>query len=375
MTVPVAKPAVLDPEADCAEDLAGVLVSLLEDLRFAELGEAVRSLEALRGPDRRRVLDLCRAGRRLLDLDAVGLADDEGLDDGVRDVVRAMQFPSRPQASPRGSLQSLAPLYGLLLESLRVHWSRGETARVTLLLHLMAEYLPLLAWESALGHAGDPLPLREHVAGTLWATPECPAPRNRRSAAERVLALDPGSPEGIQAEQWKVYLDRWHARVAAMLRQCALRPGEGRPHPDGGGCDRPCGVATRLPADTLQDLAGRMALATAFAESPVVALRHAAPVGHFFGVPDAAEVSAQWKETVDWLCRDWSVGRASAGRVVNPVAAGLPAEPGEPLPGLRAFLSTVAAQDLAEATVLHELRDAVAVILAPLLGRHDACAS
>lgn len=346
------------------EDLAAVLAALLADLRFAELGECLRCVDALQGPDRRRVLELCRAGRRLLDLDAVGFADLDVAGDDLRAAVRAMQFPTRSDARERGSLDSLAPLFGLMLECLAVHWVRHETSRVTLLLHLMAEYLPLLAWEPVLGHAGDPLRLRPHVTGTLWATPECPAPRHRRSAAERVLMLRPEHPEGVQAEQWRVYLDRWHARVAGMLRQCALRRGQGRPNPEAGGCDRDCGVVTSLPDEVLADLASRMALAAAFADSPVVALRHAAPVGHFFGVPDDEEITAQWKTSLDWLCRSWS---ATDGSAANPAGGGLPADGDEPLPGLHAFLSVVAGRPIRPTRLLTDLRDEVATVLQPLL--------
>lgn len=368
----------LDPDADCSEDLAGVLVSLLQNLRFRELGETVRTLDALRGRDRRRVLELCRAGSRLLDLDAVGMADVDGVSPRVRQAVAVMAFPSRADDARRGSLDSLVPLYELMLECLRIHWARAETARVTLLLHLMAEYLPMLVWESVVGHAGDPLRLRSHVVSTYWGTPDCVAPLHRRSAAQRVLALRVDGPDGVQREQWQVYLDRWHARVAGHLRQCALRPGQGRPNPEGGGCDAPCGVVTQLAPPVLADLASRMVLAAQFADSPVVALRHAAPVGHFFGVPSQQEVLQQWEDSVTWLCRDWAVGRSRVavaddvadddpGLAVNPVAEGLPADKDEPLPGLHALLSAASGRRIQAGRLLHDIGDEVAVVLTPLL--------
>ncbi|HEX5533257.1 MAG TPA: hypothetical protein VFX33_05900 [Actinomycetales bacterium] len=364
--LPNPRPAELDPQADCAEDLASVLASLLADMRFAELGHSVRSLDALRGRDRARVLELCEAGRRLLDLDAVGFGEVDGVSPDLRAAVLAMQFPPRADTLERGSLTSLAPLFGLMLECLNLRWQRKETSFVTLLLHLMAEYLPLLAWEPVLGHAGDPLRLRHWVTGTLWATPECPAPQHRKSAAERVLFLRPESPDGVQAEQWKVYLDRWHARVAGMLRQCALRPGDGRPNPESGGCDRPCGVVTKLDDATLADLAARVALATAFADSPVVALRHAAPVGHFFGVPEQDEIALQWKVTVERLCRPWG-GSGDGCDVGNPTGGELEVDEDEPLPGLTAFLSVVAGRPIRPTTLLSQLREDISRVLSPLL--------
>lgn len=349
--------------SESAEDLAGVLASLLDGVRFADLEVALRSVESLQGADRRRVLALCRAGARLLELDAADFAGVEAVPADLRADVEAMQFPRGADDEPRGSLDSLVPLYGLMLESLAVRWDRGETVYVLLVLHLVAEYLPLLAWEGRLGHAGDPLRLRRQVTGSLWGTEDCPAPGHRRSAATRVLDLDIGSGGGVPPQQWRAYLDRWHARVAGHLRQCALRPGDGRPNPEGAGCDRDCGVMS-LAGDRVDDLAARMTLATDFADSPVVALRHSAPVGHFFGVPDREEVLEAWDESVTRLCRDWGADRAHGG---NPVGGGLAPDVGEVLPGLHSLVSAVAGRPVAPTGVLARLRDEVARSLADLL--------
>lgn len=354
-----------DDSADCAEDLAAVLATLLDDARFGELVEALRSVEQLSGARRRRAVGLCRAGARLLQLDAVGFDEVEGVPRDLAAEVGSMRFPSAYEEPGRGSLGSLAPLYGLMLEALEVHWARGDTAHVVLILHLLAEYLPLLVWEPVLGHAGDPPRLRDHVAGTLWATTECPMPRHRRSAAERVLAMVPDETSGpVPPEQWRSYLDRWHARVASGLRQCARRPGGGRPAPGDAGCDRPCGVVTVLADDVREDLAARMALAANFADSPVVALRHSAPVGHFFGVPRQDDVSEAWQETAAWLCRPWT-GQGPFGG--NPCGGGLRARPDEPLPGLEHLLSAAAGRQVRRSSILARLRAEVSGVLGDLL--------
>lgn len=356
------------PDVDCAEDLAAVLSSLLEDARFTELGEALRSVEQLSGPRRRRALSLCAAGARLGQLDAVGFDEVEGVPPDLAAQVVRMRFPAAHADLERGSLESLVPLYGLMLEVLGAHWARGDTAHVVLILHLMAEYLPLLAWEPVLGHAGDPGRLREHVEGTLWATPDCPMPRHRKSAAERVLAMVPRSGP-VPPEQWRAYLDRWHSRVAGALMQCARRPGQGRRDAGDAGCDLPCGVVTVLPDDVLTSLTSRMTLAAVLLDSPVVALRHSAPVGHFFGVPGVDDVLEAWQETLTAVCRPWADGAAA-----NPCEGGLDKADREPLPGLAHLLSVVAGRPVAASRVLDRLRDELATVLDDLLRPRDATA-
>ena len=101
-----------------------------------------------------------------------------------------------------------------------------------------------------------------------------------------------------------------------------------------------------MPAAAAADLGARTALVAAYVESPVVALRHSAPVGHGFGVPDPEEVGAAWAETWAKLTRPWESGH-------NPLAAVEP-EAG-PLPGLAAFLSAVAGRDVVPLGVLDEV--------------------
>ena len=45
-----------------------------------------------------------------------------------------------------------------------------------------------------------------------------------------------------------------------------------------------------------------------YVDSPIVALRHHAPVGHFFGVPSVAEMSEAWGKTWDQLSMPWRDG-------------------------------------------------------------------
>ena len=48
-----------------------------------------------------------------------------------------------------------------------------------------------------------------------------------------------------------------------------------------------------------RDLDARVRLALVYVGSPLVALRHHAPVGHFFGVPSVQEISAAWLADLD----------------------------------------------------------------------------
>jgi hypothetical protein len=94
----------------------------------------------------------------------------------------------------------------------------------------------------------------------------------------------------------------------------------------------------------LDELALRTRVALAFAQTPLVRLRHAAPVGHGFGVPSADEVLDAWDRS-----------RATLDK--NPVGHEVTAEDGFPLPGLPSLLSAVAGAHVAPATLLADVSD------------------
>jgi len=114
-------------------------------------------------------------------------------------------------------------------------------------------------------------------------------------------------------------------------------------------------VWTRLDPSRAEELERRMTLVGLFVDSPVLALRHAAPVGHGFGVPDPVELLEEWRATWARLVKPWKGGR-------NPLHDA-PAH-GKPLPGLEAFLSTVAGTRLQPLGIL----DQVDTLLARRLG-------
>lgn len=345
--------------------MADVVDALLEEYRFGGI-EAIAAILDLPGAARHRVEQLAHAGDRLLELDAedfAQLAADGHLPATVVERVRAAQFPRDPAAADRGSLASLVPLHELMLEALAVRWLRREPTHVVVLMHLLAEYLPLLAWESVLGHAGDPMRLTAfvEVEGSRWGQRDrCDHTRAHRSGAVRVAGAARGD-----AATWSVYLDHYHSRVSEALARCAARPGGGRPAV-AGTCRRPCTVWTQLPAATRDELGARVHLARMFADSPVVELRHHAPVGHFFGVPSPEEILDAWERTWRRLARRWAdganplTGNHRRRRRDNP----------EPLLGLSMLVSVIAGRPVRAGSVLRTIRDEINTELAPMVPDH-----
>jgi len=282
-----------------------ILVALTERYAFGEVAALVPAVEPL-----------CAFGQGLLDLDAedFGAVTGGPVPAGLVARAAACRMPQEPRERERGALGSLLPVYRLLLEVIAARWRRRETSALVAAIHITSEYLPLLAWESTLGHAGDPLRLPADVAGpdSAWGdfdSRECPHNGPERSAAHAAVRVAAGP--GVA---WRGYLDRQHSAVAHAFAVCA------------GECRHPCTVLTRHPAD-VAELRRRCRTALAYESAPIVKLRHAAPVGHGFGVPSPAEVLAAWERSRHQLAR---------------LEPGVLAEDGYPLPGLPSLFSGVA---------------------------------
>lgn len=324
--------------------------------------DAVHSLlgaqpeEVRTNPHIERATRLLGLARRVLGLDAedfMALAAEFGSHGWHRDLVAA-GFPANPRDPKRGALESLVPLFELMLETGRARLRRGDTQSVVVLLHLMAEYVCQLAWESTLGHAGDPLRMRSFV-GERWGTPDtkCPHSSALRATARRSLHACSGDQAGYVG-----YLDRYHSRLGEALAQCAMNHEtiEAGERPDvGPTCPNPCRWVLSI-GDLAyrRELDGRLRLALGFLDSPVVALRHHAPVGHFFGVPSVAEVTEAWQRTWERLAQQWP-------DEANPLAGRRQDENDEALPGLAVLISTIAGHPVRGGTLLHRItRDAIA---------------
>ena len=263
-------------------------------------------------------------------------------------------FPIEPRARERGALGSLVPLYELMLEVIQLRAQRHEPQALVVTAHLIAEYLCQLAWEERLGHGGDPLRLPKDV-GERWGTddPECPHSSVMRATAKRAVNAGKGDLKGFTS-----YLDRFHSRLGDTLAVCAMNhqtidAGE---RPDvGPTCPNPCRWAVAGPVDERRALDARLRLGLIYLESPLVALRHHAPVGHFFGVPSIAEISDGWLKTWEKLTTQWPDGS-------NPLVAAVdqgsyPIQKDEALPGLSMLVSVVPGCTGRPGTLLHDIAD------------------
>ncbi|MFD0850885.1 hypothetical protein ACFQ07_01460, partial [Actinomadura adrarensis] len=93
------------------------------------------------------------------------------------------------------------------------------------------------------------------------------------------------------------------------------------------------------------DLENRCKLATDFTDGALVKLRHAAPVGHGFGVPSPEEVQMAWARARS------SMRRHPLGRAALENAESDP----YPLAGLPALFSLVAGTEITPETLLDDV--------------------
>lgn len=307
-----------------------------------------------------RARDLAVAAKRVLDLDAEDYDDiaESFSGRGWAHRLAAASFPKHPRQGNRGALGSLVGLYELMLEVLDIRSQRHEPLQVVVTAHLIGQYLTQLAWESTLGHGGDPLRLGQLV-GEKWgvAGAACPHGSALQATSKRALNAAAGDVAGFTA-----YLDRFHSRQGAALAMCAMNHatiGAGVRPDVGATCPAPCAWAVRGTLEERRDLDARVRLALIFQNSPLVALRHHAPVGHFFGVPSTAEISEAWLRTWEKLSAPWPDG-------CNPLQLGLVAgapEAQEALPGMSAVVSAIAGRTIGPAFLIRAIGADVAAEL------------
>ncbi|TDD46733.1 hypothetical protein E1286_20105 [Nonomuraea terrae] len=312
---------------DSTRDL---LVALARRYAFSDLG-ALTSDSV--------VAEVCEFGHRLLSLDAEDFAAEaRGVPADLRRRARACHMPQTPREQPRGALESLRPAYGLLLEVIAVRWHRRELSPMIAAVHIAGEYLPLLAFEPHLGHAGDPARWPEGLSAPgsrfgVIGDRECDHTKSEQSATNRTLRVAAEPAEG-----WRAYFDRQHSQVAGALGVCVSA------------CRNPCTAMDWIEPEPRADLQTRARTALAFGETPLVRLRHAAPVGHGFGVPSPEEVLDAWE-------------RSRAALDKNPVGTAALKDDGFPLPGLPSLFSAIAEADIQPATLLNGVSEHIAALL------------
>ncbi|MFC5746999.1 hypothetical protein [Actinomadura rugatobispora] len=330
------------------ETARDVLTALARRHAFGDI-EALAGAGVVPSAETASLRALCAFGQRVLDLDAEDFGMPEEVGEVPKDLLdraRASRMPQAPRERPRGALASLRPAYSLLLEVVAIRWERREMAALVAAVHIASEYLALLAWEPVLGHAGDPALIGGSVSGpgSRFGVPlepgaerNCDHTRPERSACERTLRVATEPPPG-----WRAYLDRQHSQVAQALGDCAAR------------CRTPCTVMTRLDEGVRADLVERCKLASDFTDGALVKLRHAAPVGHGFGVPSPEEVQAAWARARSSLRRNPLGKAALAGDDRD----------GYPLPGLPGLFSAIASARIEPDTLLDEVSTRLVTALA-----------
>ncbi|SDM11604.1 hypothetical protein SAMN05421874_13944 [Nonomuraea maritima] len=312
---------------DSARDL---LVALARRYAFSDLGALTSDAE---------VAEVCEFGHRLLSLDAEDFAAAARVVPAdLRRRARACHMPQTPREQPRGALESLRPAYGLLLEVIAARWHRRELSPMIAAVHIASEYLPLLAFEPYLGHAGDPARWPEGLSATgsrfgVIGDRECDHTKAEQSATNRTLrvSIEPG-------EGWRAYFDRQHSQVAGALAVCVAS------------CRNPCTAMDWIKPDARSDLQAAARTALAFAETPLVRLRHAAPVGHGFGVPSPEEVLEAWE-------------RSRAALAKHPIGTAALEDDGFPLPGLASLFSAAAGAEIRPATLLRGVSEHIVQLL------------
>jgi hypothetical protein len=303
-------------------------------------------------PQTARVQALATAARRVLDLDAGDFANiASGFSDSWIVRLADCSFPLKPRDANRGALGSLVPLYQLMLEVMELRALRKESMQIVVTAHLISEYLVQLAWESTLGHGGDPEQLEVLVAGSRWGTddPLCPHSPAQRSTAKRILSACRGDQAGYNA-----YLDRFHSRQGEALSVCAMNHatiGVGQRPDVGVTCPNPCRFVTDMPLDARRDLDGRVRLALLFVQSPIVALRHHAPVGHFFGVPSTQEIADAWELTWEKVNVAWPDGDNPLHLIDHMSMGALH----ETLPGMSTLVSAVAGRTIGPGYLIRDI--------------------
>lgn len=252
-----------------------------------------------------KIRNFARLGEAVLNVDTHDFASwcqDDQIPQHIRDDLVLRTWPLKIQDEAIGALHSLIPTFELLLEVFEIRILKGDISMGLSIIHLMTEYLPLLGWEQELGHAGNPKQLSQYLLqqDAMWQTDDCPLNRQQRKAFQSAITANESQ------KKWNIYLRDNHSRVAASLSVCAGVP---NPISEVSG-QRTCRTTCAIRKGNTE-LAWAMVLVRRLKDSSLLTLRHDAPVGHFFSVPQEPEILASWESTWQGLIADRDEAPAS----------------------------------------------------------------
>lgn len=293
-----------DVEKNNVSNLVGQLATLNEFWLIMRLLDAVdygapaTAATTSRPEVHAKIRNLARLGEAVLNVDTHDFepwCQDEQIPKHIRDDLALRVWPLKIQDEAVGALSSLIPTFELLLEVFETRLLKGDISMGLSIIHLMTEYLPLLGWEAELGHAGNPKQLAEYLSqpNAMWQSDACPLNRQQRKAFANVINAN------VSQKNWSIYLRDSHSRVAASLSICASVPNPSSQVSGQRTCRTPCAIRKGN-----KDLAWAMVLVRRLKESSLLTLRHDAPVGHFFSVPQEPEILAVWESTWQGLIAD-----------------------------------------------------------------------
>jgi hypothetical protein len=279
-----------------------------------------------------QIRNLARLGEAVLNVDTHDFeswCEDLQIPLHIREDLALRIWPLKQQEQAAGALDSLVPTFELLLEVFEIRILKGDISMGLSIVHLMTEYLPLLGWEKELGHAGNPKQLSQYLLqkDAMWRTDACPLNRQQRKSFESVISANDS------AKNWRIYLRDNHSRVAASMSVCAGVP---NPTSDASG-QRTCRTHCSIRKGN-KNLAWAMVLVRRLKDSSLLTLRHDAPVGHFFSVPQEPEILASWETTWQGLTADRDEAPASQNPLRSVTRTGA-------LAGFPEFLGIVAGLD------------------------------
>ena len=278
-------------------------------LDAVDYGAPATAATTSRPENHAKIRNLARLGEAVINVDTHDFESwchDSMIPQNIREDLELRIWPMKQQVEAAGALKSLIPTFELLLEVFEVRILKGDISMGLSIIHLMTEYLPLLGWEQELGHAGNPKQLAEYLSqpNSMWQNDACPLNRQQRKAFENAISASNSQ------KNWSAYLRDSHSRVAAALSICAGVPNPSSAVSGQRTCRTPCAIRKGN-----KELAWSMVLVRRLKDSSLLTLRHDAPVGHFFSVPQEPEILASWETTWQGLIAD----REEAPQSQNPL--------------------------------------------------------